>query len=49
MEALLSLLNHGSLDLGPLFTHRVRLEEAPSAYDLFRNREGGVLKIAITP
>jgi threonine dehydrogenase-like Zn-dependent dehydrogenase len=49
MGALLSGINHGSLDLSALFTHRVRLEEAPSAYDLFRSREGGVLKIAVTP
>ena len=49
MEALLNILNHGSLDLSALFTHRVRLEEVVPAYDLFRNREGGVLKIAVTP
>ena len=39
---------HG-IDLGPLFTHRMTLDEMPQAYDLFRSKTEGVLKIAITP
>jgi threonine dehydrogenase-like Zn-dependent dehydrogenase len=49
MEELLDYIRHSNVDLGPLFTHRVKLGEISSAYDLFRNREGGVLKIAVTP
>ena len=49
MEELLALLEHGTLDLSPLFTHRMPLADTPSAYDLFRSRTDGVLKIALTP
>jgi threonine dehydrogenase-like Zn-dependent dehydrogenase len=49
LEALLNSIRYGGVDLSPLFTHRFRLEEVPAAYDLFRNREGGVLKISVTP
>ena len=49
MEHLLSLLEHGNVDLSPLFTHRMKLADAPKAIDLFRSKAEGVLKIAITP
>jgi threonine dehydrogenase-like Zn-dependent dehydrogenase len=49
MEHILGLLENGRVNLEPLFTHRMKLDEAPKAYDLFRAKEGGVLKIAITP
>jgi len=49
MTHMLNLLRWGSVDLGPLFTHRMRLADTPKAYDLFRSKQGGVLKIAITP
>ncbi len=49
LEHLLALLEHGGIDLTPLFTHRMKLADAPKAYDLFRSKAEGVLKIAITP
>jgi threonine dehydrogenase-like Zn-dependent dehydrogenase len=49
MQHLVSLLANGNIDMSPLFTHRMKLDEAPAAYDLFRSKTGGVLKIAITP
>ena len=49
MEHLLGLIEHGGADLTPLFTHHMKLDQAPEAYDLFRAKQGGVLKIAITP
>lgn len=49
MEHLLGLIQHGNVDLTPLFTHRMKLADAPKAYDLFRSKAEGVLKIAITP
>jgi alcohol dehydrogenase len=49
MESLLALMEHGTVDLTPLFTHRLKLAETPRAYDLFRGKAEGVLKIAITP
>jgi len=48
-EHLLGLLQNGTVDLTPLITHRMKLSEAPKAYDLFRSKTEGVLKIAMTP
>jgi alcohol dehydrogenase len=49
MEHLIKLVTNGQVNLEPLFTHRLKLDEMPAAYDLFRGKQGGVLKIAITP
>lgn len=49
LERLFELVANGKVDLRGLFTHRMKLEEAPKAYDLFRERKAGVLKIALEP
>ncbi len=49
MEHLLALLEYGTVDLTPLFTHSMKLADSAKAYDLFRSKAEGVLKIAITP
>ena len=49
MERLLALLQNGSIDLMALFTHRLKLADMPKAYELFRSKTEGVLKIAVTP
>lgn len=49
MEHLLGLIQHGNVDLTSLFTHRMKLADTAKAYDLFRSKAEGVLKIAITP
>jgi threonine dehydrogenase-like Zn-dependent dehydrogenase len=49
MQHLLRLLENGTVDLTPLFTHRMKLADSPKAIDLFRSKAEGVLKIAITP
>ena len=49
LERLMSLIATGKVDLRPLLTHSMKISETPSAYDLFRKREGGVLKIALRP
>ena len=49
MENMLALIDNAKIDLHPLFTHRMTLDETPKAYDLFRSKAEGVLKIAITP
>lgn len=46
LEQLLRIMD-GGLDLTPLFTHEMGLSEIVEAYDLFRNRRDGVLKIAV--
>jgi alcohol dehydrogenase len=49
MEHLLAVIQHGNIDLTPLFTHRMKLADSAKAYELFRSKAEGVLKIAITP
>ncbi|MEX0801523.1 MAG: zinc-binding dehydrogenase [Dehalococcoidia bacterium] len=49
MEHLLGLLASGSVDLSALFTHSMNLADTPKAYELFRSKTEGVLKIAVTP
>jgi threonine dehydrogenase-like Zn-dependent dehydrogenase len=49
MTALLDLVRFGGVDLSPLFTHRMRLREVGAAYELFRSKQEGVLKIALRP
>ena len=49
LEQLFALVTGGQVNLKPLFTHRLKMSEAPAAYDMFRERKGGVLKIALEP
>ena len=49
MEYLCNLVANSNIDLSPLFTHRMKLDDMPKAYDLFRSKAEGVLKIAVTP
>jgi threonine dehydrogenase-like Zn-dependent dehydrogenase len=49
MRRLMSLVEHGRLDLTPLLTHRFPLARITDAYELFASRRDGVLKVAITP
>ena len=47
LDAVLERLGSGELDPGPLVTHRMDLDEAPEAYELYDRREA--LKIVLTP
>jgi threonine dehydrogenase-like Zn-dependent dehydrogenase len=49
LTRLMAMLGSGKVDLRPLLTHSMRLSETVDAYDLFRERKGGVLKIALRP
>ncbi|MFY0540907.1 NAD(P)-dependent alcohol dehydrogenase [Nannocystis pusilla] len=49
MRRLMSVVAAGRIDLGPLVTHRFKLDEIEAAYDLFAHQRDGVLKVAITP
>jgi threonine dehydrogenase-like Zn-dependent dehydrogenase len=49
LTRLMSVIASGKVDLRPLFTHSKKLNETVEAYELFRRREGGVLKIALRP
>ena len=47
MRRLIELVQHAKIDLRPLLTHSFPLSRIREAYDLFRNRRDGVLKVAI--
>lgn len=44
---ILHLIEQGEIDTTPLITHRFRLDEIETAYDVFENRKDGVIKVAI--
>lgn len=45
----LRLIAEGKIDTTPLITHEYKLEDIERAYELFENKEDGVIKIAIIP
>jgi threonine dehydrogenase-like Zn-dependent dehydrogenase len=49
MRRLMSVIASRRVDLGPLVTHRFKLDDIEAAYELFANQRDGVLKVAITP
>ena len=49
MRRLMRVIESGRVDLGPMVTHRFRLDDIVAAYDLFSHQRDGVLKVAITP
>ena len=46
---LMAVIQAGRVDLGPMVTHRFKLDDIERAYDLFGHQRDGVLKVAITP
>lgn len=49
LQQLMGLLEHGRTGLEQLFTHRMGLGQVEEAYELFKHRRDGVLKIALVP
>ena len=49
LRRMMAVIQSGRVDLKPLVTHRMKLEQIEEAYELFANQRDGVLKIAITP
>ena len=49
MRRLMEVVRTGRVDLTPLLTHTFRLEKITDAYELFGERQDGVLKVAIKP
>ena len=47
-EQVIALVVTGKLRLAPLITHRFPLDCAPQAYELVRNKAGGVVKAVLT-
>jgi threonine dehydrogenase-like Zn-dependent dehydrogenase len=49
MELLLALVQSGRIDPSFVVTHRVPLEFAPEAYDMFKHKRDGCVKVVLTP
>lgn len=49
MRRLIEMVKHHRIDLSPLITHHFPLEEISEAYQVFGDRIGGVMKVAIRP
>jgi len=49
LRRMMEVVQYGQVDLTPLFTHDMKLADTPAAYDLFRSRRDGVIKIALRP
>jgi threonine dehydrogenase-like Zn-dependent dehydrogenase len=50
VDQILPLLQDGDpLAVDDLATHRLPLEEAPHAYEMFQKKEGGAIKILLQP
>ena len=47
VDPVMERLASGELDPSPLVTHRMKLDEAPEAYEIYDNREA--LKIVLSP
>jgi threonine dehydrogenase-like Zn-dependent dehydrogenase len=47
LEYLLGLIDSGAIDPTPMFTHEMALDDIVAAYELFRGRREGVVKIAV--
>ena len=48
-DEILKLISEGKIDTDPLITHRYPFSRIMEAYELFRNMEDGVIKVAIIP
>jgi len=46
---LMEVVRRGRVDLTPLLTHTFALDDIAKAYDLFAERQDGVMKVAIRP
>jgi alcohol dehydrogenase len=49
LRRLMLLAKHGPIDLRAMFTHRMPLSATEEAYELFKQRRDGAVKIALVP
>jgi alcohol dehydrogenase len=49
IQELIDFIAAGRLDLTPLITHRMSLDDVIAAYDIFEKRTDGAIKILLTP
>ena len=49
LQPLLELIERGAIDPSFVITHRVPLGEAPAAYETFRDKKDGCIKVVLQP
>ena len=49
LEPLLQKVVDGAIDPSFIITQRMKLEEAPKAYEMFRNKTDKCVKVVLTP
>jgi threonine dehydrogenase-like Zn-dependent dehydrogenase len=49
LKPLLELIENGKIDPSFVITHRLRLDDAPSAYKTFREKQDGCIKVVMRP
>lgn len=49
LSPLLAKIESGEIDPSFVVTHRVSIEQAPAAYDTFRDKKDGCIKVVINP
>lgn len=49
LRPLLARIENGDIDPSFVITHRMRLDEAPEAYDMFAKKQDGCIKVVLKP
>jgi threonine dehydrogenase-like Zn-dependent dehydrogenase len=49
LEPLTELIQKGSIDPSFVITHRMPLEQAPTGYEMFREKRDGCIKVVLKP
>lgn len=49
MQLLLERIQNGDIDPGVVITHRLPLDDAPHAYDIFKNKRENCIKVVLKP
>jgi len=49
LRPLLERIEKGEIDPSFVITHRLKLDEAPAAYQTFRDKKDGCIKVLLTP
>ena len=49
LKPLLQMIENGDIDPSFVVTHRMSLDDAPKAYDMFKNKEDNCIKVVLKP
>ena len=49
LQPLLKRIEQGEIDPSFVITHRLKLSDAPKAYETFRSKKDGCIKVMLTP